>query len=369
VFASDGRLKLFNPAFATIWKLNVEALGAEPHIDEVISWRRALLDEDAGWDEIKRAITSIDDERETLEGQLSRPDGNILAFACLPLPDGATLLTYIDITDSKRVENALIERNEALMAAGKLKSDFISHVSYELRTPLTNIIGFSDLLTNPVTGELNERQREYLDDIRSSSGSLLTIINDILDLATIDAGALELDLDPVEVREVIDAALVGVSERLKLGGLELKIHITDDAEDFVADGRRMTQVFFNLLSNAIGFSEPGGQIILDCRREDDMIAISVEDKGRGIPEDYQESSFDRFESRSLGSSHRGAGLGLAIVKKLVELHGGTVVLNSTPGAGTTVTVRLPAARESIAPSSDRDQDDVDGRSAPPAAAA
>ena len=368
VFTPGGRLKLYNPVFANIWQLDTDALDAEPHIDEVIGWCSALLDEDAGWDEIKRAITSIDDQRETLEGQVSRPDGNILAFACLPLPDGATLLTYLDITDSKRVENALIERNEALMAADQLKSAFISHVSYELRTPLTSIIGFAELLSNPVTGELNLRQSEYLDDIRSSSGSLLTIINDILDLATIDAGALELSLGRVRAREVIDAAVVGVSERLKLGGLKLRINIADDAEDFVADGRRMTQVLFNLLSNAIGFSESGGRIAIDCRREDNIIAISVADTGRGIPEDYQENAFDRFESRSLGSSHRGAGLGLTIVKKLVELHGGTVVLNSAPGVGTTVTVRLPAARASAAPSSDRDRDDADGQSAPPAAA-
>ncbi len=370
VFATDGRLKLFNPAFANIWKLNVETLNAEPHIDEVIGWCRVLLDDDAAWDEVKCAITSIDDQREPLEGHLSRPDGSKLAYAGLPLPDGATLLTYIDITDSKRFENALIERNEALMAGDRLKSAFISHVSYELRTPLTNIIGFAELLTSPATGSLNERQHEYLGDIRSSSDSLLTIINDILDLATIDAGTLELSLDPVRARDVIDAAVVGVRERLKHGGLDLHVRIGEDVEDFVADGRRVTQVLFNLLSNAIGFSEPGGNIIIDCRREDDMVAISVEDKGRGIPEDYQESAFDRFETRPLGSRHRGAGLGLTIAKNLVELHGGTVSLRSAPGVGTTVTVRLPATRTSAAsaPGVDTDQGDAAGQNARPATA-
>ena len=369
VFASDGRLKLYNPAFASIWKLNVKALAEEPHIDEVIGWCRVLLDDDAAWDEVKRAITSIDDERAPLEGHLGRPDGSMLAYAGLPLPDGATLLTYVDITDSKRVENALIERNEALMAADRLKSDFISHVSYELRTPLTNIIGFAELLTSPSTGDLNERQREYLGDIQSSSDTLLTIINDILDLATIDAGTLELSLTKIRARDVIDAAVVGVRERLKTGRLDLRVRIAGDVQEFVADGRRLTQVLFNLLSNAIGFSEPGGIITIECRSEGDMVSISVEDKGRGIPEDYQESAFDRFESRSQGSHHRGAGLGLTIVKNLVELHGGTVSLRSAPGVGTTVTVLLPKKNMKTAPAPapapDSEGGDADGQSAPP----
>lgn len=341
VFGTDGRLKLFNPSFAAIWKLDEAALGSKPHIDDVMEWCRVLLDDDAAWNSVKRAITSIGDERGALEGTLTRPDGSVLAYAGLPLPDGATLLTYIDITDSKRVENALIERNEALEAADRLKSAFISHVSYELRTPLTNIIGFSELLTSQATGPLNERQQEYLGDIQASSDDLLTIINDILDLATIDAGTFDLSLAQVSAHDVIEAAVIGVREHLRREGLDLAVHVSDDAKEFVADSRRLTQVLFNLLSNAIGFSETGGSITINCRRDDDMIAISVEDRGRGIPEDYQESAFNPFETRPQGSEHRGTGLGLTIVKSLVELHGGTVLLQSAPGVGTIVTVRLP----------------------------
>ncbi len=372
VFGTDGRLKLFNPAFANIWKLSVKALSSEPHIDEVINWCRVLLDEDAAWDEVKRAITGIDDERGSLHGTLTRPDGSILAYAGLPLPDGATLLTYLDITDTKRVENALIERNEALVAADRLKSAFISHVSYELRTPLTNIIGFTQLLASQRTGPLNERQQEYLGDIQTSSDSLLAIVNDILDLTTIDAGTLELSLTHVSADEVIGAAVAGVQERVKQGGLDLRVRVGDDAREFIADGKRVTQALFNLLSNAVGFSEAGGRIAVDCRRQEEMIAISVEDEGRGIPEDYQESAFDRFETRPLGSRHRGAGLGLTIVKNLIELHGGRVALNSTPGVGTTVTLFLPLRqKEGFLPRSrGRDAIELDsqGSDVPPAAA-
>lgn len=368
VFASNGRLKLFNPAFASIWKLGDKALDEEPHIDDVINWCRVLLDDGEAWDEVKHAITSLDYEREPLEGQLNRPDGSILAYAGLPLPDGATLLTYVDVTDTKNIENALIERNEALVAADQLKSTFISHVSYELRTPLTNIIGFSDLLTRPHTGSLNERQQEYLGDIQSSSDSLLTIINDILDLANIDAGALELRFVPVMARDVINTAVVGVNERLKHGELELDVRIGDDVKEFPADAQRITQVLFNLLSNAIGFSEPGNRISLDCALEGGMIVFIVEDKGRGIPEDYLQHAFNRFESRPHGSRHRGAGLGLAIVKNLVELHNGTVSLKSAPGVGTTVTVRLPLeCKDAMAPPLET-QEGVSGERASPAAA-
>ncbi len=341
VFGSDGRLKLFNPSFAAIWDLDAGELEAEPHIDDVIARCQALLDDVAAWSELKAAVTGIDDERRQIEGQLERPDGVFLAYAGLPLPDGATLLTYVDISDTKRMENALIERNEALVAADRLKSAFISHVSYELRTPLTNIIGFSEFLQNPEIGPLNEKQQEYLGDIRSSSDTLLAIIDDILDLATIDAGGLSLKISPVTARQIIDAAVLGVRDRLHRANLDLNVRIAEDVAEFNADVKRMTQALYNLLSNAIGFSEPGGAISVECRREGDTVTFSVEDEGCGIPADYQQSVFDRFESRPQGSRHRGAGLGLAIVKSIMELHSGSVELLSTPHEGTIVTIRMP----------------------------
>jgi signal transduction histidine kinase len=264
-----------------------------------------------------------------------------IAYAGVPLPDGSTVLTYIDISDSRRAEVALIERNEALEAADKLKNTFLGHVSYELRTPLTNIIGFSDMLAQPPIGPLAGKQREYLEDIRTSSSKLLAIINDILDLTTIDAGALELKPAPVAVRDILDAAELGVRERLGKSGMSLEVHVAPEVDMVTADRQRMTQVLFHLLSNAIGFSSEGSTITLSCRRENAMVAFSVQDSGVGIPEEYQASVFGRFESRSQGSKHRGAGLGLAIVKSIVDLHGGQIKLTSAPGVGTTVTVLIP----------------------------
>jgi signal transduction histidine kinase len=355
VFAPNGRLRLHNSAFAAIWRLSEAELEGEPHIDDIITSCRPLYDEPLAWERAKAAVTAIFSERRAYEGQLDRPDGSVIACAALPLPDGGTLLTYVDVTDTKRVERALIERNEALETADRVKSAFVSHVSYELRTPLTNIIGFTELLANPLTGALAAKQREYLGDIRSSGQTLLAIIDDILDLATIDAGTFELRLAPVKVRGVIEAAVLGLRERLKQSGIELVIDIEPGVDEFVADGARVTQILYNLLANAIGFSASGGKILLSCRREGAMLAFTVEYQGCGIPEDFQSAAFKSFESRANEAGHRGAGLGLTIVKGLVELHGGMVMLASTPGRGTQVKALLPLQRETKAAEGEPEQ--------------
>jgi len=352
VFATDGRLKLFNSAVLQIWRLPRSTLKEGPHIDKIIALCSSLYDDMATWARISRAVTGISDRRHPVGGQMLRPDQSVIDFAVSPLPDGATLITFVDVTDSKRYEQTLIERNEALVAADRLKSQFISHVSYELRTPLTNIIGFSELLSSPRTGELNNKQREYLNDISASSRTLLAIINDILDLATIDAGALELKLAPIKAKDVVDTAILGVRDRANRARLNLDIAIAEDAVEFVADEARVRQVLYNLLANAIGFSKPSDTISVTVRREAGMMAFTVEDKGVGIPKDQQQRVLERFESRSQGSKHRGAGLGLAIVKSLVELHGGTMSLQSEPGQGTRVTVRFPESRARAEPASE-----------------
>jgi signal transduction histidine kinase len=341
VFATDGRLKLHNSALAQIWRLSRSTLREGPHIDEIIAQCVKLYDDLSTWARISRAVTGISDRRQPIEGQMTTSEQSVIDFAVQPLPDGATLITFADVTDSKRYERALIERNEALVAGDRLKSQFISHVSYELRTPLTNIIGFSELLASPRMGDLNDKQREYLNDISASSRTLLAIINDILDLTTIDAGAMELKLAPVKVAALVDAAVLGVRERAGRARLNIDIRIADDAEQFIADEARVRQVLYNLLSNAIGFSNAGDTITISGWRQDGMMAFAVEDRGVGIPKEDQGRVLERFESRSQGSKHRGAGLGLSVVKSLVELHGGEMSLESEPGRGTRVTVLFP----------------------------
>jgi signal transduction histidine kinase len=245
------------------------------------------------------------------------------------------------VTDSVNVERALRERNEALEDADKIKIDFVHHVSYELRSPLTNIIGFVHLLGDPATGPLAQKQREYLDYITVSTNTLLALINNILDLATIDAGRMQLNLGPVDIRATMAAAAEGVQDRLVSSGLTLDIQAPSNIGSFVADERRVRQILFNLLANAVSFSLPGGTVIFVAERHPDVLVFSVTDHGPGIPANVLEKVFDWFETHSLGSHHRGTGIGLSLVRSFVELHGGSVDITSVVGQGTTVTCTFP----------------------------
>jgi signal transduction histidine kinase len=348
VFGSDGRLRLFNPVFARLWKLVPAALAEHPHIEEVIAWCHALSGDNPLWPALRTTVTAIDN-REPVAGRIEQRDGCAVDCATVPLPDGATLVTFQDVTDSVNVERALRERNEALEEADKIKIDFVHHVSYELRSPLTNIIGFSHFLGDPATGPLSEKQREYLSYIQVSTNALLAIINNILDLATIDAGAMKLNLGPVDIRRTMEAAAEGVQDRLVQGGIALNIRAAPDIGSFVADERRLRQVLFNLLANAIGFSPAGEAVTLSARRLRDAVVFTVTDHGPGIPADVKDKVFDWFETHSLGSRHRGTGLGLSLVRSFVELHGGSVTLDSAVGRGTTVTCIFPLVRKAERP--------------------
>ena len=341
VFGADGRLKLINPAFASLWRLDSARIADRPHIDEITRDFVPLLVDSSLWDGLRATVVGIQEQRRGVERRIQRTDGLVLDCAALPLPDGATLMTFFDATANANVERALTERNDALEGAEKLRNDFVKHVSYELRTPLTNIIGFTQLLADGGAGPLNPKQIDYAGYIKSSSAALLAIINDILDLASIDAGALELRLEDVDVVEAMKASAEGVQDRLRESNIDLRIVATDDVGDLRADGRRVRQVLFNLLSNAIGFSDAGQTVTLAAMRRGDEVVFKVSDRGRGIAPDVLEKVFDRFESHSGGSRHRGPGLGLSIVRALVELHGGRVTIDSALGEGTTVTCIFP----------------------------
>jgi signal transduction histidine kinase len=340
VFGSNGRAQLFNPAFVKMWKLSAEALQEHPHITTVETWCTPLFDDAATWQTLREAITGIEN-RIAVPLKLERKDGSVLDCMTMPLPDGATMLTFQDITDTENVERALRERNEALETADQMKVDFVHHVSYELRSPLTNIIGFADLLTDPTTGPLQPKQAEYLNYITTSTSALLAIINNILDLATIDAGAMALELGPVDIRKTIDAAAEGIQDRLARDRIELKIDADPNIGAFVGDERRVVQVLYNLLANAVGFSPQDAAITLSAKRTERSVVFSVTDSGPGIPPDVKDKVFDWFESHSNGSRHRGAGLGLSLVRSFVELHGGKVRVDSIVGKGTTVTCDFP----------------------------
>lgn len=358
VFGSDGRLRLWNPALARIWKLSDGQLHDHPHITQVADWCHNLHDDTETWHTMATAVTGFAETRMPVSGRMERRDGVVVDYATLPLPDGATLVTFIDVSDTVNVERVLVEKNEALQQADQLKNTFIQHISYELRSPLTNIIGFAQLLGDPKFGELNDKQQEYTGYIRSSSSALLAIINDILDLATVDAGIMELERGPVRVRDVVAAVVEGLQDRLRDSDIRLKTDIADDIGVLMADEKRLRQILFNLLSNALAYSDKGGIVEIACAREEDQIHFTVRDHGCGIPADLMPKVFDRFVSHNSGARRRGPGLGLAIVKSFVEAHQGTVEIDSVEGEGTSVTCLFPQDRDIVPTDADDEAGDA-----------
>jgi len=343
VFGGDGRLRLWNNAFVNIWQVGAEMLTNEPHIADVVEAMRGLLEDSGDWLVSKRRMIAPFTERDAQSGRIERPDGSVVDFASVPLPDGAVLFTYLDVTDSIRIERALRDRNEALQAADQLKSEFIANVSYELRTPLNTIIGFAEIIANQYFGPLNQRQLEYAEGILDSSHQLLFLVNDILDLATIEAGHMVLEREPFDLHATFVAILGLTRERARRQNLSIDLGCAPDIGWIDADERRIKQVLFNLMSNAMKFTPPGGTISLGARRTDSEVTLWVTDTGIGIPESEQQRIFQRFYKSRAGSRHPGAGLGLSLVRSFIELHGGRVELRSVPDQGTSVTCVLPLA--------------------------
>ena len=340
LLGSDGRLKLFNPAFAHFWRLDPAFLETEPHIEELAAHGRELVPEPGSWDEVRYSVTRLDSERKPITGKINAAD-RVLQYTAVPLPDGNTLLTFADISDSARMERALRDRADALEAADRLKNMFLSNVSYEIRTPLTSILGFAEGLQLGLAGPLTPKQQDYVRDIRKSSADLKTIIDAIIDLTAIDAGAMELKLDQVDITACSRPWPRSSHPPIDARDLTLNIEVGADVASFIADPKRVEQVLTNLLSNAIGFSEPGATIRMGAKRSRNMLQLWVSDSGRGIEPEFQKQAFDRFQSRPIPGGHRGPGLGLAIVKSFVELHEGQVSLLSKINQGTTVLCTFP----------------------------
>jgi signal transduction histidine kinase len=347
VFGTDGRLRLFNPVFAELWHLSPARLREEPHISEIIAECIGIYADRGAWESTRAAVTRLEHHGQA-SGRMVRPDGSVVDYATVALPEGMTMLAFVDVTDSARIERVLKERNEALEAADRLKSDFIQHVSYELRSPLQTIIGFSELLSDPSLGTLTTQQREYMDHIETSSRALLALINDILDLATVDAGIMILDVKEVGIATLVESAIDPLRNRLAEQRIVLELSIPKKVGTFHVDEQRVRQILFNLVSNAIRFSNAGGHVRVAAEKRDHWVTFTVSDDGVGIPEEVLPAIFSPFESHAPQGRRGGAGLGLSIVRSLAELHGGDVRIRSEEGKGTTAIVRLPEAPAIVA---------------------
>jgi hypothetical protein len=271
-----------------------------------------------------------------MSGEVKTGDSRIVAYQSRPLPDGATLIAFTDVTDARRLESALAAREAALADAERLKRDFVGNVSYELRTPLTTIIGYSELLER--SGEnLSERGRAHAGAVKSAATQLARSIDDVLDMAQIDADEMALDIEDVRVADLLISVASRWIPQAEAAKVSLLVERPDDIGVIRGDAKRLAQILDHLVENAVGQTPPEGTVTIAARKALGEIQLQVSDSGRGIPFHVQAHIFDRFVGRERG----GPGLGLALVKALTELHGGWVALESEPGAGATFTCHLP----------------------------
>jgi signal transduction histidine kinase len=337
VFGSDGRLRLHNEAFGKFWQITPAQLEAAGDFEGVTELCIKKLHDRNFWTELKGRVADPDPQaRAPTTGEVRTSDGRIVVYQSRPLPDGATLVAFTDVTDTRKLESALAARETALADAERLKRDFVGNVSYELRTPLTTIIGYSELLER--SGDaLPERLRGHASAVKSAATQLARSIDDVLDMAQIDADEMALDLEDVRVADLLDGAAARWADQALAANVKLIVEHPVDLGLIRGDARRLGQILEHLVENALGQTPAGGVVTIAARKALGEIQLQVSDTGRGIPFHVQAHIFDRFIGRERG----GPGLGLALVKALTELHGGWVALESEPGAGATFTCHLP----------------------------
>lgn len=341
VFAPDGRLHLWNQRFRRLWNVEEHTLAAHPRVDVLMGGLADRLAKPNQISIVQEVIRAATLERTQRVGEVRFADGRHFDFASIPLPDGNALLIMLDITASRKMEGALRERNEALEAADKVKTAFLSRMSYELRTPLTSIGGFGEMLQAGYAGELPAPARAYVDAIMDSVGVLGRQIDNVLDLAQGEAGTLAVERAPVDVRALLDKALAEARILADAEKMELASQLSATLGVIEGDASRLGRVIGGLLDNAIRFTAPvkrgSGRVLLHADGDDRGVEIVVSDNGPGMPEAVA------AVTRGTQAGTQTGGIGLALARQLVAAHGGTMEVMSEKGQGTLVRVSLPRA--------------------------
>ncbi|MCA0424304.1 MAG: PAS-domain containing protein [Proteobacteria bacterium] len=336
LFGSNGRLRLRNPAFASLWELDGAQLSADMHIDEVT--RLCPPETHAIWADLKSAVCGLGEARVNKTHELRTRAGKVLQLSLTPLPEGASLLTIEDVTSTVTAAKMLSERNQALESAAAFKSEFIHNVSFELRLPLTSVVGIAQLLATGTAGPLNERQRGYATDLMRATDAVLALINDILDLASIDSSGLDLKVGRVDLYKSIEEASTGLKDRLGGAGVNMRLRIAQNVGGVLGDERRIRQILFNLLANAVACSDPGDTVLLTADRSNDRIIIRTIDRGSTALTGDPGLGVDAKRRMERGQNIR-----LSIVQSLVELHHGQLLVEGRPDGMRQVVCILPAA--------------------------
>ena len=344
VFASDGRLYLWNRRFSSLWELDEEWLAGHPRVDELVPAMARKLVNPTAAAQMREMVRDTTTGRQSGSGRLSMTDGRHFEFASVPLPDGNALVTMIDVTDSTRIEAALRERATALEEADRIKTDFVANMSYELRTPLTSIGGFAEMLAQGYAGKLPPAAADYVAAILESVERLAKLIDDVLDLTLGDRGEIVLDRERIDMAGLARAAAEAIRGRVEERKQQLAVEIDSSTGVVVGDSRRLREAIDHLLRNASAYTPEGGNIILSASGDPETVTIVVADDGPGIREEDREAVFERFH-RAVGLQRGEAalGLGLPLTRQFVEAHGGRVELDSDIGKGTAVRLLIPRA--------------------------
>jgi hypothetical protein len=339
VFAPDGRLHLWNQRFRRLWGIDEATLAAHPRVDVLMGGLADRLVKPNQISIVQEVIRAATLERQQRGGEIGFADGRYFDFASIPLPDGNALLIMLDITPSRKMEGALRERNEALEAADKVKTAFLSRMSYELRTPLTSIGGFGEMLQAGYAGKLSEQQQGYVNAIMDSVGVLGRQIDNVLDLAQGEAGSLVVERAPVDVRQLLDRALADAQALAAAEKVELVGNISPDLGRIDGDAPRLSRLVAGLLDNAVRYTAPArkadGRVLLHATGDGRAVEIIVSDNGPGMPEAVAAVTKGQQAGTASG------GIGLALARQLVAAHGGTMEVVSEPGQGTLVRISLP----------------------------
>lgn len=345
VFAPDGRMQLWNRRFAADWGLESDFLDTHPHMDDLLKKLAARLKTPSQAKAVGDAVRAATLDRSETGGRVGLADGRTLEFAGVPLPDGNGLLTVLDITDSQKAETALRERNAALVEANAVKTRFLANMSYELRTPLTSIGGFAELLDGGVGGELSEEGREYVAAILSSAERLGEQIESLLDLSQSEAGLLPLAKEPILLMPFARDLVEERARRISPAGLMLDLQGDDLVGTVEGDKARLARAIGHLLDNSIAATPKGGRILVQVSRESEKgggrARIVVSDNGRGMSEAELARALDGIKIGGGKGADRRQGIGLPLARQLIEAHGGTLQIVSRPGEGTAAIVDLP----------------------------
>ncbi|MBD8545203.1 sensor histidine kinase [Sphingomonas sp. CFBP 8760] len=341
VFAADGRLQLWNNRFRALWDVDEEFLSGHPRVDAFAERVASKLASPGRASLIPDLVRSAIADRQQRGGRIALADGRHFEFGAVPLPDGNALFTLLDITDSRRAEQALRERANALEAADKVKTQFVANMSYELKTPLTSISGFAEMLHGGYAGALPDQAGSYVEAILDSVERLALLIDDVLDLTRGDEGA-EIERGDVDLGVVVRSAAKAVQPAIKRHHIDFAIEVGRSVGRVQGDAKRLREVVEHLLRHAMAALPQGGRILLHADGTATRARIIVSDDGPGLDPDSLARAFDRFAEPNLQpGGERALGLGLPLARQFVEAHGGTVQLVSEQGQGTLVTVELP----------------------------